>query len=143
MATDFFGYNRQIGSSNELASSEYAVLSVGGKMNLVQSVQATYQQEVKPIYEVGNASVHFVTGHAQGSIRFGRLASSGNFWANLRGTKCGKIDTVSITSEGSACYGGGGKLSFDGAIIQSVGLTIATSAIEINEDATLVVASMS
>ncbi len=143
MATDFFGYNRKIGSSNELASSEYATLSVNGKVNLCQSVDVQYQQDTKPIYEVGNPSVYFVTGHAQGSIRFGRIAGSGSFWANLKNSNCGQISKVSINSDGGGCYGAGGKLNFDGAIIRSVSLTINTGAIEIAEQADLIVASMS
>ena len=143
MATDFFGYNRTIGSSSELASSEYAVLSIGSKVNLCQSVNASYQQEIKPVYEVGNASVHYIMGHAGGQIRFARLAGAGKFWSNLSSSNCGQISAVSINSNGSACYAGGGSLNFDGAAVQSVGLNISTGAIEISEEATIMVASMS
>ena len=142
MATDFFGYNRNIGSSNELASSEYATLSINGKVNLCQSVRVDYGQDVKPIYEVGNPSVYFVTGHAQGTISFGRIAGGGSFWSNLKNSQCGQIGMVSLNSEGKGCYGSGGKLNFDGAIITSVSLSINTGAIEINEEAQLRVASM-
>lgn len=143
MATDFFGYNRTIGSSSELASSEYAVLSIGSKVNLCQSVNASYQQEIKPVYEVGNASVHYIMGHAGGNITFARLAGAGKFWSNLASSNCGQINAVSINSNGSACYAGGGSLNFDGAAVQRVSLTINTGAIEISEEATIMVASMS
>jgi hypothetical protein len=143
MAQDFFGYNRTVGSSNQLSSSEHATLTVGDSVSLCQSVNATYQQEIKPIYEVGNPSIFFVPGHASGTLSFARLAGDGGFFKNLKNKQCGKVDTVSINSENGTCFASSGTLSFDGAIIRSVSLTMNTGAIEITEQAEIVVASMS
>jgi hypothetical protein len=143
MAQDFFGYNRTVGSSNQLSSSEYAALTVGSRVMLCQSVNASYQQEVRPIYEVGNPSIFFVPGHASGALGFSRLAGEGSFFAQLRDTNCGQVTPVSINSSGSACFTGSGSLNFGGAVIRSVSLTMSTNAIEINEQAELIVASMS
>lgn len=143
MATDFFGYNREIGASNQLSSSEYAALTIGSKVNLCQNVTTAYQQEIRPLYEVGNPSIFFVPGHASGTVAFGRLAGEGGFFQNLRDSNCGQISPVSINSEGSVCFAGSGNLNFAGAMIQSVSLTISTGAIEIQEQATIMVASMS
>jgi hypothetical protein len=143
MAQDFFGYNRTVGSSNQLSSSEFAALTVGGRVTLCQGVDATYQQDVRPIYEVGNPSIFFVPGHASGSISFTRLAGEGSFFSQLRDNNCGQINPVSINSSGSACFTGSGNLNFSGAVIRSVSLSMNTGAIEITERAELVVASMS
>lgn len=143
MALDFFGFDRQFKSADQLASSEYAALTVGSAVTLCQNVNASYQQEVKPIYEVGNASVFFVPGHASGTISFGRLAGAAGFFAGLRDTQCGKINTVSINSTPGGCFAAAGALNFDGAVLQSVALTISTGAIEISESANIIVASMS
>jgi hypothetical protein len=142
MAQDFFGYNRTVGASNQLSSSEFAALTVGQRIMLCQNVSASYQQDVRPIYEVGNPSIFFVPGHASGNISFGRLAGEGSFFAQLRGNDCGKITPVSINSAGSACFAGSGALNFSGAIIQSVSLTMSSGAVEISETANLLVASM-
>lgn len=142
MATDFFGYNREIGSTNQLSSSEFAALTVGNKVNLCQNVSATYQQEVRPIYEVGNPSIFFVSGHASGNVTFGRLAGEGSFFSNIRNNTCGQIAPVSINSEGSACFAGSGALNFSGAVINNVSLTINAAQVEINEQVSMVVASM-
>jgi len=140
---DFFGYDRKIKSSNQLASSEYAALRIGGKVNLCQQVEVTYKQDVKPIYEVGNPSIFFVPGHASGTIRFGRLAGADSFFKQLRDKPCGKLTGVSISSEGAGtCSASSGSLSFDGAVIVQVGLSMSTQAIEITESADIVVASM-
>jgi hypothetical protein len=143
MATDFFGYNREVGSTNQLSSSEYAALTVGEKVSLCQNITASYQQDIKPLYEVGNPSIYFVPGHASGNVGFGRLAGEGGFFANLRGGACGQISPVSINSEGSACFAGSGNLNFSGATVQSVSLTINAGAVEIQEQANILVASMS
>jgi hypothetical protein len=143
MAQDFFGYNRTVGSSNQLSSSEFAALTVGGRVSLCQGVDASYQQEVKPIYEVGNPAIYFVPGHAAGSLSFTRLAGEGSFFSQLRDNNCGQVTPVSINSAGSACFAGSNNLNFDGAIIRSVSLSMNTSAIEITERAELAVASMS
>lgn len=139
---DFFGINRTVGSSNQLSSSEYATLTVGGVVNLCQNVNTNYQQEVRPLYEVGNPSIYFIPGHASGTVSFSRLAGEGNFFANLRDTQCGQISPVSINSTGGGCFTGSGALNFSGAILQSVSLTISTGAIEITEQANILVASM-
>ena len=143
MATDFFGYNREIGATNQISSSEYAALTVGSKVNLCQSVNTAYQQEVRPVYEVGNPAVYFINGHASGTIGFGRLAGAGGFFQSLRNTKCGNITPVSINSQGSACFAGSGTLNFSGAVLQQVSLTMNTGQIEISESAHIKVASMS
>lgn len=142
MAQDFFGYNRTVGASNQLSSSEYTSLTVGSLVMLCQNVNASYQQEVRPIYEVGNPTIYFVPGHASGSVSFSRLAGEGSFFQQLRDNNCGQITPVSINSSGSACFAGSGSLNFSGAVIRSVSLTMNTGAIEITEQADLVVASM-
>jgi hypothetical protein len=143
MAQDFFGYNRTVGSSNQLSSSEFATLTVGGRVSLCQSVEASYTQEVKPIYEVGNPSIFFVPGHASGNVTFTRLAGEGSFFATLRDNNCGQITPVSINSSGGQCFAKSGALNFDGAIIRSVSLSMRVEQVEITERADLMVASMS
>jgi hypothetical protein len=143
MAQDFFGYNRTVGSSNQLSSSEFAALTVGSRVMLCQNVTATYQQDVRPMYEVGNPSIFFVPGHASGTLQFGRLAGEGGFFKGIRDTNCGKVTPVAINSQGSACFTGSGALNFDGAIVQSVSLTMNSGDVTINESVNLQIASMS
>lgn len=143
MATDFFGYNREIGSTKQISSSEFATIMVGGRINLCQNVGANYGQEIKPVFDIGSPTVYFINGHASGTISFGRLAGEGKFFPNLRDTQCGKISPVSINSQGSACFAGSGDLNFAGAVVQSVALAINSGAIEINESANIMVGSMS
>ena len=142
MATDFFGYNRTVGKNTDIASSEYAKLAIGSQVNLCQSVNVQYGQEVRPIYTVGSPNVYFVSGHAQGSIDFDRLAGKGGFWANLQNKQCGIITGLNVTSGAEGCYGAGGRIQFDGATIKAIGLRITAGAIEITESASIMIASL-
>ena len=144
MATDFFGHNRIIKSANQLASSEYARISVGGRVDLAQNVTANYGQQIRPLFEIGAPSVLFVTGHAQGTVSVGRLVGNGGFFSNINATNCGRITPVSINSgSGGPCVGsGGGSVNFDGGIIESVSLQISAGQIEMTEGIVIRVASM-
>lgn len=144
MAADFFGHNRIIKSANQLASSEYARISVGGRIDLAQNVSANYGQQIRPLFEIGAPSVFFVTGHAQGTVSVGRLVGNGGFFANFNGSQCGRIQPVSISGGGGGpcAGGGGGTISFDGGIIESVSLQITAGQIEMTEGVVVRVASM-
>ena len=142
---DFFGHNRIIKSANQLSSSEYARISVGGRVDLGQNVTANYSQQIRPLFEIGAPTVFFVTGHAQGTVSIGRLVGTGGFFSAWKGTQCGRISPVSISGGGGgACSGGGGgSVSFDGGIIESVSLQITAGQIEMTEGVVVRVASMS
>lgn len=145
MATDFFGHNRIVKSADQLSSSEYARISVNGRVDLAQNVSAQYTQQIRPLFEIGQPAVYFVTGHAQGTVTVGRLVGAGGFFQNFKGTQCGKISTLSISSAGGgACTGGGGgSVTFDGGIMEAVSLQITAGTIEMTEGVVIRVASMS
>lgn len=145
MATEFFGHNRIVKSANQLASSEYARISVGGNVTLGQNVTANYGQQIRPLYEIGAPSVMFVAGHAQGTVSVGRLVGNNGFFQTFQGTQCGRIQPVSISGGGGGpCSGGGGgSISFDGGIIESVSLQITAGQIEMTEGVVIKVATMS
>ena len=142
MATDFFGTNRTIGNTNEIASSEFATISVGGVCNLCQSVSWEYGRQINPVYEIGNPVVYFVSGHAQGSIQVGRLVGKKGFFSNWKSSGCGVITPITIDLTSGNCTGGSGHISFDGGMIQRLGGSINANTIEINETISVLVASM-
>jgi hypothetical protein len=141
---DFFGHNRTIKSSNQLASSEYARINVGSRVDLAQSVAANYAQQIRPIFEIGAPSIFFVAGHAQGTVNVGRLVGAGGFFSNFNAQNCGRIQPVSISGGGGGvCAAGGGTVTFDGGMIESVSLNITAGQIEMTEGVAIRVASMS
>jgi hypothetical protein len=144
--TDFFGYQKEVKSTNQLASSEFALFTAGTQQSLIQSVQANYAQEIRPLYEVGSPSIYWVSGHSSGTVSASRLVGISGFLAGLRdvGSNCGRITPVQIQlSGGGACYASAsGGLTFDGAVVESVNFSLTSGQIEITEGFNLRVANM-
>lgn len=141
---DFFGYNRTARSTGNIASSEFAIISVGGQQSLVQNMNVSYQQQVDQVVEVGDTNINFVPGRAQGSVSVSKLVGAGGFFSGWRGTQCGRITPISVRVSGGKCgFTGNGRLNFDGGIIQSVSLSMSAQQLQIAETANILVASMS
>jgi len=144
--TDFFGYQKEVKSTNQLASSEFALFTAGTAQSLVQSVNASYTQDVRPIYEVGSPSIYWVSGHSSGEVSASRLVGINGFLSGLRnvGAACGRITPVQIQlSGGGACYASAsGGLTFDGAIVVGVTFGLSSGNIEITEGFNMRVANM-
>lgn len=141
---DIFNYNRSSKSAGQVASSEFAVISMGGKQSLVQSVTVNYGQMVTPITQVGDVNIYFMAGRAQGSVNCAKLVGAGGFLSGWRGAECGKITPMSVNLSGSRCgFVGKGSLTFDGGILESVTITLSAEQLQISESATIKIASMS
>lgn len=146
--SDFFGYSRTGAAHAQIVSSEYAKITIGGQVSLVQSFQAAYQQELRPVFSVGDPNLYWVTGHPQGTITISRMVGNGGFFdAFGGGGDCGRISTLSVSAtRGQACAAAntssGGNLRFRGAIIQSVNLNMQSGRVEIIEGASIRVTGM-
>jgi hypothetical protein len=144
---DFFGYNKEVRSTNQLASSEFALMTVGSAQSLLQQVQANYAQELRPIYEIGSPAVYWVGGHASGQIQVSRLVGNSGFLGTLGSVagNCGKINPVRIQFSGAgACYASvSGGLLFDGAILESVTFSLDAGRVEVVEGFNLRVSNLS
>lgn len=144
---DIFGYNRTGNAFAQIVSSEFATISVGsgGGGNLLQSVTANYQQDLRPFFSIGDPNLYWVSGFPQGQIDFDRAVGTGGFFTGLRGS-CGIINNVTINaSGGQRCAtggGGGGTVAFGGAVVQSVRLSMRSGQAEVIEGATIRVTSM-
>jgi hypothetical protein len=149
MATDFFGYNRDVKPNGQIASSEFATLSLGSRMALVQSVQATYSQSVNSKFEVGSPTLFWVTGQPQGNIQFSRLVGKGGFLSAFGELEnaCGKVIGVAIGLDGtggcSAVTNAGGRgVQFSGGVPENINISFSAGTLEVSEGAALRVASM-
>jgi hypothetical protein len=143
---DFFGYEKTVKSGDQIASSEFALITMGQRQSLVQSVQAQYGQEVKSVFEIGAPVVYWVRGHSSGSISMSRLVGVNGFFASLGdvAANCGAITPVDIQlSGGGNCYAqASGGLTFDGGVAQGVSMNIGAGQIEITESVQMMVANM-
>jgi len=140
---DIFGYNRTI-QEDSIVSSDFAKITVGTNMGLIQQFNATYQRRIEPRFEVGSSDLYWVHGQPQGQIQVQKLVGTDGILGGINLTRCGKINSISINIKpGSACApGGSGGISFDGAMIQSVNFTAQASNLDISTGLTILCAEM-
>jgi len=130
--SEFFGYKRNKETLGQLATSDASLLTIKDEISLAQSVDIQYRQIVKPIFEVGTANMYYVAGHAEGTLSASKLVGDSPLTA-FKGQSCGKIDTASFNAKGQCDFGGGGKVSITGAIIEQVGVNATAQALEMTE----------
>lgn len=145
---EFFGYERTGNSMAQVISSEYATVSLAGaEVSLVQSVNADYQQEVRPVMAIGDPNLYWVSGHPQGTVQIQRMCGKTGFLSAFRGGRCGRIDSMMVNAtRGQVCADGvtgGGRAVFTGGILMGVGFNMRAGQTEIFETATIRVASLS
>jgi len=142
---DVFSYDNNIKTSGQVASSDYARISVkqgGGRNALVQSVDVSYQQQIEEVTQVGGTQIYWLPGRPQGRIGIQSLVGSGGFFSDWK-APCGKIDTASIRVEGGNCeFQGTGSLFFKGAIVESLNTQLNTGRQTIAQGANVRVANM-
>lgn len=139
-----FGTNREVRSSGRLASSEYAIVTVGGRSELGQSIQGSYQRQIQTLHELGSPGVLWVPGFESGNLSFQRLVGAAGFFAGWEGSTCGEINPVSIELGGGGCVAiGGGGLRFSDAMVESVNFSMAAGTVQISEGISMRVGAMS
>lgn len=139
---DIFGYNRTARATGQIASSEFAIVTVGGTQSLVQNTQVNYGQDIRTIFEIGNPNIYWVPGHASGTVDCTTLVGPGGFFAGWTGGLCGAISNISVSAAGGTCYTGGGSLYFDGGIVARVTATLTAGTMEISQSVSVQVATM-
>ena len=147
MNTEFFGYQRSGDPRAQIISSEFAKITIGGQVSLVQSVSASYQHDVRPVYEVGSSQIRWVTGHPKGQLSISRVVGNRGFFHGLNGGNCGHLSTIAINAtRGQECsnvaVSVNGRIRFAGAILQAVNINIQAGRVEIIEGAQILFTDM-
>jgi hypothetical protein len=129
---DIFGYNSNVKSTGQIASADFASITVGGtKSNgeggaLVQSLNITYQQRLEEIMQVGSPQIHWLPGRPSGNLEISKLVGSGGFFKDWKG-KCGIITPVSVSVSGGECgFSGSGSLRVDLAVVERVSMQVSS-----------------
>ena len=142
---DVFSYDNNIKTQGQVASSDYARVSVkqgGGRNALVQSVDVSYRQQIEEITQVGSTQIYWLPGRPSGNISISSLVGSEGFFADWK-APCGKLDTASINVEGGNCdFTGQGSLFFKGAVVESLTANLSTGRQTITQGAQVRVANM-
>jgi len=146
---DILGYKRDVKPNGQIFSSEFATISVGGKMSLVQEVRGTYSQTVTPKFEVGSPTLYWLTGQPMGQVSIARLVGPGGFFASFNSLRnsCATLIPIKIGLDGNggctaAQAGGGSGLFLDGAVVASLGFGFSAGALEVQESASMQFATL-
>ena len=141
---DIFGYEQTAKSSGQIASADYAVVTVGSKNSLVQSVDASYTQKIEEISQVGDTQIYWLPGRPQGSLKVDKLVGSGGFFSGWSLANCGRINNATVNVAGGRCgFSGSGSLSFTGGVVENISMRLGTQQQTIAESVSIKVASIS
>lgn len=131
-------------ATGRIASSQYAVITVGGNSELIQTVQGTYGRTVESYYEIGSTNVMWVPGSEEGTLGIGRLIGNAGFFSGWEGNECGIISPIAINLSGGPCVAQAkGGLQFQDAMVVSVSFTMQAASPGITEDIQLKVGTFS
>jgi hypothetical protein len=120
-----FGQSTRVRLEGAIASSEAAVVAVGGNVALVQNCTVNATQQIEEVTAVGSTDVYWMTGRPQATISVSALVSSQGFWGGWKGRNCGKIGGGSISVSGGRCgFQGSGNVSFSDAVVENLNLDI-------------------
>lgn len=140
---DIFTYDNPVKMAGAIASSDFATISTDGKLSLIQSVSAAYQQQVQEVTQVGDPSVYWMPGRPSGTVEIGKLVGDGGFFSGWKGKTCGKINAVNISTKPNRCgFTGQGSLAFSGGVIESLSLSLTTGTMTISESARIKVSNL-
>ncbi len=138
-----FGTTRTAKASGEMASSEFAKVTLGGETSLGQSVNGAYTRQIQTIFELGNPNVYWIGGHENGTLSLGRLVGKNGFFGNLEVGSCGEITPVGVDVTSGTCTTGSGGLSISDAVVESVGFQLTAGELQIGETVSIRFASLS
>lgn len=134
---------REVRSRGQLASSEYALVQIGGRTELGQSLQGNYSRNIKTIVELGSPNVMWIGGLEQGQATFQRLVGSKGFFDGWDGDECGVISPVAVNLGAGPCVAAAsGGLSFSDSMIEGFTFSLQAGVLEISEGCTLRFGSM-
>lgn len=148
MAEDFFGYSRDVKPNGQIITSEFATINLDGKMGLVQSVQAVYQQSVQARFEAGSPTLYWLTGQPQGTVTVARLVGKNGLFSAFGSLQnaCGSVIPVKIGLDGtggcSATPAGQGTINFSGGVPESVNVSFQAGLLEVQEGCSIRCAAM-
>lgn len=143
---DVFGLDLKAHSKGEIASSEFAKLSIkgGDSAALVQSISVNYAQQIEPITQVGDPNVYWLPGRPSGSLSVTRLVGNGGFFAGWKNTQCGFIDSMAVSVDGERCnFQGKGRLIFGSGVVESFSAEINSQSFTIRESMSVRISQLS
>ena len=134
---DFFSYDRTVHKPGEIASGDFGLVDIKGKLSLVLQAQVSYSQQLNPFYEIGTSDVQFIAGQPVGQFSASRAVNpTSGFWQHFAPGACGYIEAanLSLGGKGNCSVTPSGKgIHMQDLHIQNVSAGISAGAREISE----------
>lgn len=138
---DFFGLDKTIEANQQIITSEFASLSAGGLVSLVQSVNMNYSRQLQTMFEAGSSTVFYISGNSEGQLSMNAAVGVSGFFTNFNNlaAKCGAIDKVSIDllPSGACSVGTTGGVTFSGALAEGFQVAFQAGPVAVTEGATI------
>lgn len=130
-------------AKGEVVCGDEATIPFSGLGLLTQSINIQYQQPINRIYEVGGDFEYYIAGRPQGNLAVGRIVGPRPItiaFYTLFGNVCYGPNTALLFAGAAGCnevpaLGGENGFMFmvSGAILQSIGVSVAAQDMVINE----------
>jgi hypothetical protein len=114
---------------------------------LMQSLQASYTQQLTRLYELSSSAVYYVAGRTAGQASAGRIIGprklSGAFYKTYGDVCNAKTNTLHFSMSGGCGNTSGARASFTAhfVVIQSVGFSVGAADMLINEQISMIFSS--
>jgi hypothetical protein len=139
-----FNTQRTAAATGRVASADYALVTVAGRSELVQSIQGQYGRRIESFHEVGSPNVNYVPGHEEGTLQIQRLVGKLGFFDGWTGDNCGVIRPVAVTLQGGPCVAvAAGGIQCSDTIVESVSFQFGSTGPSITESVSMRVGTMS
>lgn len=145
MALDLYHRNQQTVGGVFTSDRAVATLAAGGQTwvaALVQSVQASYNQQFSEFYEIGSNLVYRALGRPQGRMTIGRIigkAGTGGIDEVFFDACNNSGGTMIIRAQSTECTAQGGSITmtFKGMFVVEYGVAIESQTSMLRENVTL------
>jgi hypothetical protein len=148
MARDI--YNRVVDLGQPLAADATRLVlpDIGEEDMLIQNFNLNYSQSVSQLWEVGSAFTYFVAGRTQGTIEVDRVVGAkgiGTEFINKYADVCNMVNNHFTLSFTAGCSTGAamGELTVNGAVITSIGYSVAAQDMIVHEKISMMFARLS
>jgi hypothetical protein len=138
MARDIYNSVVDLGQPLAADATRLVLPDIGEEDMLVQNFSLGYSQAVSQLWEVGSSFTYFVAGRSQGEIEIARIVGAkgiGTNFINKYADVCNMPDNHFTLQFFAGCTDGSvlGSLTVEGAVITSIGYSVAAQDMIVNE----------
>lgn len=140
-----YGGTQQWAGSSRADKMTFTIAGQDVKGMVLQNVQFTFSQQISMLFEIGSGNVYYIGGRAQGQASIGQIIGPGKSQLDLinKFKDMCQPNTLDLGGKGGACEGGSGvSYSLKKAVLTSIGASVNSQDVQINQQLTFMFADM-